>query len=97
MAFFRLQPEACMRIMRHGNADNDYRSVSDLRLQFLCGYRLYLKKRMGDSPSPASRLGTRLHSATEERIVLPSARGSLAYVLIALAALVTVIILAVFG
>ena len=39
-----------------------YRTVSDLRLQRMCEYRLFLKQRHGDQASDVSREGTHLHS-----------------------------------
>ena len=38
-----------------------YRDVSDLRTQFQCEYRLYLKQKRRSSPSPAAIQGTNLH------------------------------------
>jgi len=37
------------------------REVSDLRTQFQCEYRLYLKQKLGETPSEASIMGTILH------------------------------------
>jgi hypothetical protein len=38
------------------------REVSDLRTQYQCEYRLYLKQRLGGSSSKASVMGAILHS-----------------------------------
>ncbi|MFW9846745.1 MAG: hypothetical protein ACFFD6_08360, partial [Candidatus Thorarchaeota archaeon] len=39
-----------------------YRDVSDLRTQFQCEYRYYLKSKQGDQSSTFSREGIRLHN-----------------------------------
>jgi len=39
-----------------------YREVSDLRIQFLCEYRLFLHQKIGDESTKASLEGQRLHS-----------------------------------
>lgn len=38
-----------------------HRDVSELRTQFQCEYRFYLKQKHGDKSSDASREGSRLH------------------------------------
>ncbi|MFX1603589.1 MAG: hypothetical protein ACFFCK_08900 [Promethearchaeota archaeon] len=38
-----------------------YRDVSELRVQFLCEYRLHLKWKLGERVSDASIRGTNLH------------------------------------
>ncbi|MHA1771683.1 MAG: hypothetical protein ACTSYL_08385 [Candidatus Thorarchaeota archaeon] len=39
-----------------------YKTVSELRIQYLCEYRLSLRKQLGDTPSQASRQGSQLHA-----------------------------------
>ncbi|TXT55178.1 MAG: hypothetical protein BAJATHORv1_40087 [Candidatus Thorarchaeota archaeon] len=41
---------------------SDFRNVSDLRIQFYCEYRLYLKQIHGETKSEASLQGEMLHS-----------------------------------
>ncbi len=41
---------------------NKYRNISDLRIQHYCEYRLFLKELHGPSSSPASRMGSQLHT-----------------------------------
>ncbi len=38
-----------------------FRQVSELRIQYLCEYRLYLRLRFGAPNSQAQRVGTHLH------------------------------------
>ncbi|KXH73268.1 MAG: hypothetical protein AM326_00535 [Candidatus Thorarchaeota archaeon SMTZ-45] len=38
-----------------------YRDVSELRIQFQCEYRFYLKQKIGDKSSFACREGSKLH------------------------------------
>jgi hypothetical protein len=38
-----------------------YRDVSDLRTQFQCEYRLYLKQKLGTTSTGAAHVGSRLH------------------------------------
>ncbi|MFX1369189.1 MAG: hypothetical protein ACFFAY_11360 [Promethearchaeota archaeon] len=38
-----------------------YRDVSDLRTQFQCEYRLYLKQKLGTTSTGAAHVGARLH------------------------------------
>jgi hypothetical protein len=38
-----------------------YRDVSELRIQFQCEYRFYIKQMRGEKSSDASREGSRLH------------------------------------
>jgi hypothetical protein len=38
-----------------------FRDVSELRIQFQCEYRFYLKQKRGDKSSAACREGSRLH------------------------------------
>jgi len=38
-----------------------YREVSDLRTQFQCEYRLYLKQKIGATATRAALMGSRLH------------------------------------
>ncbi|MFW9794700.1 MAG: hypothetical protein ACFFEE_10385 [Candidatus Thorarchaeota archaeon] len=45
---------------------NRMRDVSDLRTQFQCEYRFFLKKKLSESPSAASVGGTILHSFISE-------------------------------
>ncbi|MCF2136427.1 MAG: hypothetical protein K9W43_04220 [Candidatus Thorarchaeota archaeon] len=42
-----------------------YKTVSELRTQYQCEYRLALKKRLGDRPTQASRQGSRLHAGVK--------------------------------
>jgi hypothetical protein len=38
-----------------------YRDVSELRIQFQCEYRFYIRQKRGEKSSDASREGSRLH------------------------------------
>ncbi|MHA1862340.1 MAG: hypothetical protein ACTSWA_01125 [Candidatus Thorarchaeota archaeon] len=40
-----------------------FRNVSDLRVQFLCEYRFYLKEELGQRETRASIDGSRLHDS----------------------------------
>lgn len=42
-----------------------YRTVSDLRTQYVCEYRLFLKKQVGDRPTEAAARGSQLHADVE--------------------------------
>ncbi|MGY5852670.1 MAG: hypothetical protein RTU92_03805 [Candidatus Thorarchaeota archaeon] len=39
----------------------DFRNISDVRIQYQCSYRLYLKQKVGDTPSIARERGSQLH------------------------------------
>lgn len=48
------------------------REVTDLRIQFLCEYRLQLKQEFGDTQTEASIIGTNLHQHLSMREVKQS-------------------------
>ncbi len=47
------------------------REVSDLRTQFQCEYRLYLKQKLGESLSDAGVNGSILHKLLSEHSISP--------------------------
>ena len=64
-----------------------YRTVSELRTQFQCEYRLYLKQKHGNQSSQASRRGTMLHDQGSSQILnYPSGNGLVKFLIIILTA-----------
>ena len=59
-----------------GNS-KEFRDVSDLRVQYICEYRFFLRQVKGDTHSPAAEMGTYLHQLAEQTPVTEdhSSRG----------------------
>ncbi|MBD3406823.1 MAG: hypothetical protein GF411_11970 [Candidatus Lokiarchaeota archaeon] len=70
---------------------SSFRNVSDLRIQFYCEYRLFLKQLHGGTSSEASRGGTRLHSKIAVEVSKSAANRTILILL-----LVIIIISAIF-
>ena len=49
-----------------------YKTVTDLRTQYMCEYRLFLRTMFGVTSTKASRQGTRLHSGITIKYSPPS-------------------------
>ncbi|MHA1928910.1 MAG: hypothetical protein ACTSV2_10095 [Candidatus Thorarchaeota archaeon] len=59
-----------------------YRTVSELRTQFQCEYRLYLQQKHGNQSNQASRRGTMLHDQSSSQILNYSSSNGLVKILI---------------
>ncbi len=46
------------------------REVSELRVQYQCEYRLYLKQKLGDVHSKASSIGSDLHHHMSKHVII---------------------------